>query len=331
MTNKPAGWVLLTYGDDRGWGGNSGYEDDPTRLYRYDSFVPNHRQLKVGDVVLVRDKSHLLGIAQIAKIKQEPGQKEGYRCPTCDDGHIGWRSTTQDYRCANGHVFASPAVIYRDCIKYEAEFGASFVPAPGALSIEEMRDACLRYNQQLAMQRLDLSLLSGKLIGRNPAAEILLRGGYIDMHQGVTPSPAENDAGYTPSGQDLREALLRTIRIRRGQQRFRESLRRRYGDACMVSGCTLFDVVEAAHISPFRGDDDHHPENGLLLRADLHTLFDLDLLGIEPRRLNIHLHREALSAGYSPYSGAVLRCSAGQRPSLQALELRWSLFRARSG
>jgi HNH endonuclease len=37
---------------------------------------------------------------------------------------------------------------------------------------------------------------------------------------------------------------------------------------------STLDILEAAHISPYRGEEDNHPENGLLLRADLHTLFD---------------------------------------------------------
>lgn len=155
--NQLTGWVLLTFGDDRGWGGNSGYDDDPTRLYRYDSFVQNHRQLAAGDIALVRSKAQLLGIAQIENIKQEPGLKESYQCPVCKVGHIGRRATTRDYRCVNGHVFTGPSVSYRKCINYAADFGSSFVPAPGALTLDELRQACPRYNRQMAMQRLDHS------------------------------------------------------------------------------------------------------------------------------------------------------------------------------
>lgn len=331
MMNQLRGWVLLTFGDDRGWGGNSGYEDDPARLYRYDSFVPNHRQLSAGDIVLIRDKARLLGIAQIAEIRQEPGKKQSYRCPVCASGHIGRRATTRDYRCKNSHVFASPAILYRDCINYEADLGTSFVSAPGVFSIDELRSACLRYNRQMAMQRLDLSLLSGKLIHTHPAAEIMLQGGRIGMSSGAADASERNNGEYQPTSQDAREVAFRTIRERRGQQRFREDLRLRYGDACMVSGCTLLDVVEAAHISPFRGRDDHHPQNGLLLRADLHTLFDLDLMGIEPWRLTVRLHPDVMSAGYSQFDGSSLQCSFPHRPSQAALELRWALFRARAG
>lgn len=328
MTSEPSGWVLLTFGDDRSWAGNSGYDDDPTRVYRYDNFVQNHRQIKAGDFAFIRTKTQLLGIAQIERIDQQPGKKERYRCPVCDSRNLDRRSTLGDYRCSKGHVFPSPAVSYRDCVNYEAKFGTSFIPAPGALSIDELRDACPRYNRQLAMQRLDLSLLAGKLVRVSPAAEVLLQGGYIGTDEGVV--NAEDGSGeYHPTNRDTRLEVLQAILRRRGQQRFRESLTRRYGRACMVSGCRLFDVVEAAHISPFRGIEDHHPENGLLLRADLHTLFDLDLLGVEPDGLGVHLNPEAISEGYASLNGLVLRCPSARRPSRRALEIRWSLYQTR--
>ena len=76
----------------------------------------------------------------------------------------------------------------------------------------------------------------------------------------------------------------RQIRERRRQERFRDLLRARHGNRCLVTGCAVLAVLEAAHIKPYRGEDDNHPENALLLRSDVHTLFDLDLLGIEPDR-----------------------------------------------
>ncbi len=53
-----------------------------------------------------------------------------------------------------------------------------------------------------------------------------------------------------------------------------------YGGKCCVTGCTLKDALEAAHIAPYRGDHSHRIQNGLLLQADIHTLFDLGLLVI---------------------------------------------------
>jgi len=96
---------------------------------------------------------------------------------------------------------------------------------------------------------------------------------------------ANDGTNYSPQAGDRRQIVERQIRERRGQQHFRDALRKRYGDRCLVTGCEVLAVLEAAHIKPYRGEDDNHPGNGLLLRADIHTLFDLDLLGVEPVQL----------------------------------------------
>jgi hypothetical protein len=136
---------------------------------------------------------------------------------------------------------------------------------------------------------------------------------------------APNEATYSPTTIDNRQIAMKQIRIRRGQHQFRQILAKRYGKQCLITGCHLFDIIEAAHISPYRGDEDNHPENGLLLRADLHTLFDLDLLGIEPTSLQVHFHPTALEAGYSKWKDKKLCCFTA-KPSQKALELRWEGF-----
>jgi HNH endonuclease len=89
--------------------------------------------------------------------------------------------------------------------------------------------------------------------------------------------------------------------------------------------CELLDIVEAAHIWPYRTEADNHPGNGLLLRADLHTLFDLDLLGIDPS-LAIRVHPLAAVAGYEYLEGKQLQARGRSSPSAQALEMRWASF-----
>jgi hypothetical protein len=113
---------------------------------------------------------------------------------------------------------------------------------------------------------------------------------------------------------------------RPGQAEFRESLRLRYGGQCMVTGCPLFAIVEAAHIIPYNETSDHHPANGLLLRADIHALFDLHILGIHPETLTVSLHAEAKRVGYEPVHGRKLRLLSELRPSRDALAIRWKWF-----
>jgi hypothetical protein len=139
---------------------------------------------------------------------------------------------------------------------------------------------------------------------------------------------SNGDADFVPIEEDRRKVVARQIRERRGQQQFRDALRQRYGDCCLVTGCEVLAVLEAAHISPYRGEDDNHPANGLLLRADVHTLFDLDFLGIEPDDLRIEIH-PAVAKEYGTFAGAILRCRSRQRPAQKALSLRYEEFRKR--
>jgi hypothetical protein len=149
---------------------------------------------------------------------------------------------------------------------------------------------------------------------------------YLTAVEGADAIHAED---FVPEEGDWRANVFRQIKARRGQQAFRDSLRARYGDQCMISGCGLMDVIEAAHIKPYRGDADNHPANGLLLRADLHTLFDLDMIGIEPGTLVVRIHPVAKLAGYGGFDGLTLKC-ASAKPSGEALALRWALYLRRS-
>lgn len=151
---------------------------------------------------------------------------------------------------------------------------------------------------------------------------------YIDADEAASPFNLELPE-YFPIMGDRRQRAMREIRLRRGQPAFRKKLRQQYGDQCMISGCNLIDVVEAAHISPYRGNEDNNPSNGLLLRADLHTIFDLDLLGIHPNTLEVQLHPVVMDAGYGNLNNTLLRHPNTIRPSQAALASRWVRFQMR--
>lgn len=58
-----------------------------------------------------------------------------------------------------------------------------------------------------------------------------------------------------------------------------------------MTGEKTLPVFEAAHIRPFSKEGPHLPSNGLLLRADLHTLFDRGLMTItEDNRIEVSGH-----------------------------------------
>lgn len=69
------------------------------------------------------------------------------------------------------------------------------------------------------------------------------------------------------------------------QDRFRNGLIKKYG-SCIITDRPI-DVCEACHIIPHKDNVNYDIDNGLLLSADLHKLFDKDLLKINPDTLCI--------------------------------------------
>lgn len=59
-----AAWLVLAVGADR-VGAPGGYDDEPSSRYVWDSTVPNHASLAVGDVIALWDKKMLLGVSVI--------------------------------------------------------------------------------------------------------------------------------------------------------------------------------------------------------------------------------------------------------------------------
>lgn len=73
------------------------------------------------------------------------------------------------------------------------------------------------------------------------------------------------------------------VRPRLGQGTFRVAVTAAYGGACAVSGEHSLPVLEAAHIRPYSDEaGTHDVSNGLLLRADIHRLFDRGYVTVTP-------------------------------------------------
>ena len=71
-------------------------------------------------------------------------------------------------------------------------------------------------------------------------------------------------------------------RPRLGQGTFRVVVTDSYDRRCAVTGERTLLVLQAAHIKPFSLVKTHDPRNGLLLRSDIHTLFDKGYVTVTP-------------------------------------------------
>jgi hypothetical protein len=138
---------------------------------------------------------------------------------------------------------------------------------------------------------------------------------------------ATDDQPSLSEGEEV-DRVLRAIIQRRGQPAFRERLMAAYKGECAVTGCDASAALEAAHIRPYSGASSCEVTNGLLLRADIHTLFDLNLLGIEPSSLKVALAPELRRTCFKELNGKKLTVPIDTRlqPSKDALREKWKQF-----
>lgn len=140
-------------------------------------------------------------------------------------------------------------------------------------------------------------------------------------------SLSPHDADDATSDDSNPEARINgSIRLRRGQTRFRKRLLKAYESSCCVSGSRIVAILEAAHVRTFSCADLNSLSNGLLLRADLHTLFDLELLKIHPDDLQVHIAESLKASEYwKEYHRRPLAVSSNvaARLNREALRERW--------
>ena len=69
-------------------------------------------------------------------------------------------------------------------------------------------------------------------------------------------------------------------KVRLGQAAFRVLVTDKYNRRCSITGEKTLPVLEAAHIKPYAESGPHFISNGLLLRSDMHKLFDTGYITI---------------------------------------------------
>lgn len=69
-------------------------------------------------------------------------------------------------------------------------------------------------------------------------------------------------------------------KVRLGQGAFRVLVTDAYSKRCSITGERTLPVLEAAHIKPYVNSGPHFISNGILLRSDIHKLFDRGYLTI---------------------------------------------------
>jgi len=317
-------WVLKSKGPKSTFGGNDGYPDDPEAFYVYDNLVKHYDKLKAGDSVIIADRDWVLGFSRVSSIDIQSGVKKArYKCPICGIYEFYSRvNISPKYKCRKKHEFDKPLREVIQVTKYTAHYKDGFVRPVSEIPVISFTDHYINYNRYYSIQQIDMEFMKGI---SNSLFKIL-KGFRVEASDPYYLVKDFNNPPYNPSGLDRRN--YRNIRTpdRKGQKAFKTKLIKAYEHRCMLSECDVATTLQASHICPYRGVEDHHPANGLLLRNDLHVLFDANLLGIHPRTLKVQLHPSIAHSSYAKFKGKKLRVGVNVFPERKALEYRFEIF-----
>ena len=116
-------------------------------------------------------------------------------------------------------------------------------------------------------------------------------------------------AAETPE-QTERQRKMAEILARPEQARFRKQIASRDGWRCAITGCLEPQALEAAHLHPVSWGGSDDAANGILLRADIHRLFDAGLLVIDPTTGAVSVAASVDDSGYRSLSGIIISTGA---------------------
>jgi hypothetical protein len=144
----------------------------------------------------------------------------------------------------------------------------------------------------------------------------------IDEQLEADATEAKEHGDFDPANPiENQRRILRSVNLRRGQPAFRQKLLAAYGGQCAMTDCDCVDALEAAHIQPYGGDATNHVENGLLLRSDLHTLFDLGKVAVDSTSMTVVVSSALRTSVYGKLHGGKLKLPSNpaHRPCAEAL------------
>ena len=178
----------------------------------------------------------------------------------------------------------------------------SFGPGNGASSLSDMRSSVAKYRHQIVNGKDDYTV--GCILIEDPF--FLPENLWIPAPKDWSPSIVQGktyDLSVEP-GLSLWKQLETAVPLasvmtdplsrygqpiltmpRLGQGAFRVLVTDAYGRRCAVTNERTLPALEAGHIKPYSEQGEHIVSNGILLRRDLHALFDKGYITINPSML----------------------------------------------
>jgi len=307
-TRTPKAWAFHTKTHATGI---SIYDDVIDSHYSYNSNVPNSQQVQAGDLVVVRQDNFVAGWALIQSVDVTPNcQIMLTRCPACRSTALTTRVTKAlKYRCGRPscklEFGEESALLTQEIVtNYRANYPDTWNEAAVPQRRQTLENFTMVKNSQNAIRPLD-----GERI-QNLLAVLSQRTVNIRSEQSAL-AEAEIIGGF-------KEAM---VLRRRGQREFRFRLLERVGAECAVLGPQPPQVLEAAHIQSFATTGKHDLDGGLILRRDIHTLFDAHLLTIDPDNMRVQVAPKLrIYKTYESLQSAPLHLAEHHHPKREFLE-----------
>ena len=232
---------------------------------------------------VIWDKKSSIGASVIESISTGTATKTLKKCPHCGKAGIKVRKKVSPaYKCYKcGGLFDEPKFVVKPVTTFESRHDIAWVNLTAAVSGPTLRKLCEEPGSQHSMRpfRWDDFAKEVAQLGLGPVL----------------------DAVDASSTRILGGHKERTLRVRVGQHQFRKTLVDRYGPMCAFTGPGPLPTLEAGHLYSYANSGEHHSEGGWLLRRDVHQLFDLGFLAVNPQSLRIDVHPTL--AEYSVYHG----------------------------
>ena len=264
MNGMPGAWLCQSVEPHEYARLRQGYGDQLGHTYSWTSRIAQARNLRAGDIIAIWDKAGMLGMSVIEHIRQGRRFDQVFRCPREACRRIEIRQLSDGrYRCTRCHYEFPQAQLNEEAVEvetFEAEYSAAWTPIAG-VGAAQCRQMARNPRSQHSIRPLDPDRLQ-RFLQR--------RGGALYRRVAGRAEPLQG--GHRQQ----------VVRARIGQGEFRRRLLVRFDAKCALAGKCHPSALHAAHLYRYAGLGVHHDDGGLLLRADLHSLFDAGLIRIDP-------------------------------------------------
>lgn len=306
---KPRGWICISKSHDQIVRAGDGYLESLGLSYEWRIALPNGTEMAKNDVIVIRDAERILGISIIEDVKKKMKVHTSNFCPKCNAAQVRERKTLNPkYMCANCGKEFSTVKTHSERQQFRV---ASYAPGwieldKSAHTLKGWRKISKTPKSQHSLQEVDLEKFKEFLNHVDPSILVpfncrntLLNGGH----------------------------RLGTAKTRIGQAEFRRKLFSYYANNCAITGPNHQNALEAAHLYSYSEIGVHHNDGGLLLRRDIHRLFDTGLIAINPDTLRVDISRELQEIeAYKRLSNAPLLVELNQGQK-RWISIHWKEYR----